>query len=160
MADQWFYTDNRERRGPFPEEQLKHLASSGQLKPTDLVWKKGMAAWVRAAEIEGLIPTTAAAVPPPAIPPPLPQAALMPSALLTPKRIAICAVGIAAVVVGLLAIKAMFFGAGGSKQSPAVTESAEKSPSQQPRTEPSGASSAPGPRATLIFSSPLVGRWS
>ena len=59
MADQWYYTENRERRGPVSEEQLKQLAASGQVKPTDKVWKKGMAAWQAASEVKGLIPSRA-----------------------------------------------------------------------------------------------------
>ena len=54
MADQWYYTEQRERRGPVSEEQLKQRASSGQLKPTDKVWKKGMANWVPASTIDAL----------------------------------------------------------------------------------------------------------
>ena len=47
---------NKGSRGPVPEEELKQRAVSGQLKPTDKVWKKGMANWQAALEIEGLIP--------------------------------------------------------------------------------------------------------
>jgi len=82
MADQWYYTENRERRGPMSEEQLKEIAASAKLKPTDLVWKKGMASWVPAAEIEGLIPKPAEDEPPPIPPedepPPIPAEALPP----------------------------------------------------------------------------------
>ena len=154
-----------QRQGPVAEEQLKQLAASGQLKPTDKVWKHGMAAWKAASAVEGLIPTTATAVPPPipsaAIPPYLPQAALMPSALLTPKRIAICAVAVVVFVVGLLAIKAMFFGFGRQQTIAAGHEEWRQIAltTAVHRTKLC-ASSAPGPRATLIFSSPLVGRWS
>ena len=56
MADQWYYSGNGQRRGPVSEEELKQLAASGQLKPTDKVWRKGMASWATASTIEGLIP--------------------------------------------------------------------------------------------------------
>ena len=46
----------------------KQRAASGQLKPTDKVWKKGMAGWQAASEVEGLIPEPAHDEPPP-IPP-------------------------------------------------------------------------------------------
>jgi len=63
---QWYYTENRERRGPVSDERLKELAASGQLKPTDLVWKKGMAGWQQASEHTWLSPSLEE-------PPPLPQ---------------------------------------------------------------------------------------
>ena len=60
MADQWYYTENRERRGPVSQEQLKQLATSGKLKSTDKVWKKGMAAWMPASEHDWLFPPSPA----------------------------------------------------------------------------------------------------
>ena len=56
MADQWYYAQEGQRRGPISEDELKRLASSGQLKATDKVWTKGITAWQPASEIEGLIP--------------------------------------------------------------------------------------------------------
>ena len=74
MPDQWYYTENRKRRGPVSDEQLKQLALSCQLKPTDLVWRKGMTGWQQASEIEGLIPAKEGPPPLPAEdePPPVP----------------------------------------------------------------------------------------
>ena len=40
-----YYAQQGQRHGPVAEEQLKQLASSGQLKATDRAWKNGMAAW-------------------------------------------------------------------------------------------------------------------
>src|SRR6185312_6521040 len=37
--------------------QLKQLALSGQLKPTDLVWQDGMSDWVPANSVKGLFPS-------------------------------------------------------------------------------------------------------
>ena len=65
MADQWYYAQQGQRQGPVSEEQLKQLASSGELKPTDKVWKKGMAAWEAASAVEGLFPKPAKNEPPP-----------------------------------------------------------------------------------------------
>ena len=45
MAEQWYYSKQGQRTGPVSEEQLKQLASSGQVQPTDLVWKQGMPQW-------------------------------------------------------------------------------------------------------------------
>jgi len=68
MADQWYYTQRGQRQGPVPVEELKQLASSTQLKPTDLVWKEGMAAWGPASSVEGLFSSPTEDEPPP-IPP-------------------------------------------------------------------------------------------
>jgi len=46
MASEWFYTrDGKSKAGPVASAQLKALARSGQLLPTDMVWKEGMAQW-------------------------------------------------------------------------------------------------------------------
>ena len=74
MTDQWYYTEQNERRGPVSEEQLKELASAGRLKPTVKVWKKGMAGWEPASKIAILtFPRPADDGPPPLSPdePPL-----------------------------------------------------------------------------------------
>lgn len=80
MADQWYYTQ-RQRRGPVPEE-LRQLAASGQLKPDDLVWKKGMASWAPVSLVQGLF-ANAEDEPPPLPselpPPPSPQESLKPN---------------------------------------------------------------------------------
>ena len=78
MPDQWYYAQQGQRQGPVAEEELKQLAAAGQLKPTDKVWKNGMAAWQPASEHPWLFPpATATAGPPPVpsdlLPPPLPQ---------------------------------------------------------------------------------------
>jgi hypothetical protein len=54
MSDLWFYSQNGQQKDPVPSTQLKHLASSGSLQPTDLVWKEGMPNWVPANQIAGL----------------------------------------------------------------------------------------------------------
>jgi len=78
MPDQWYYAQQGQRQGPVAEKELKQLAATGQLKPTDKIWKNGMAAWQPASEHPWLFPpTTAAAGSPPVpsdlLPPPLPQ---------------------------------------------------------------------------------------
>jgi Zn-dependent protease with chaperone function len=55
--DLWYYGDGDQRHGPVSTEELKGLATSGQLQPDDLVWKRGMAEWSPAGQIEGLFPT-------------------------------------------------------------------------------------------------------
>ena len=56
MAD-WYYTEQGVRKGPVSEEQLQAFATLGQLKPTDLLWTKGMASWRAASEVAGFLTT-------------------------------------------------------------------------------------------------------
>jgi hypothetical protein len=57
VADEWFYTQHGQQQGPVAAAQLKQLAVSGKLRPTDLVWKEGMANWVPASATRGLFPS-------------------------------------------------------------------------------------------------------
>jgi TM2 domain-containing membrane protein YozV len=57
MADEWYYAQNNERKGPVPFAKLKSIAKSGWLMPDDLVWRSGMPDWMRAREAEGLFET-------------------------------------------------------------------------------------------------------
>ena len=74
---QWYYSKNNQQQGPVSSGQLKQLAVSGQLQPSDLVWKEGMGQWVEGRKIKGLFPAA-----PPAnsqVPPPIPTAPNIPS---------------------------------------------------------------------------------
>ncbi len=51
MAEQWYYAQQGQRKGPVPEEQIRQLLSSNQIRPTNLVWKKGLAQWTQASHI-------------------------------------------------------------------------------------------------------------
>jgi hypothetical protein len=65
---EWYYTkDGRTRVGPVATDQLRTLAESRALLPTDMVMREGMRRWLPAAKIKGLFPggTAPAAVPPP-----------------------------------------------------------------------------------------------
>ena len=57
--DRWHYEDQGERRGPVSIGELKQLATSGQIHPESLVWKRGMADWSPASEVDGLFPVQA-----------------------------------------------------------------------------------------------------
>lgn len=59
MASEWFYSVNGTRHGPVSSTELAKLAKSGKLKPTDLIWKEGMAEWQPAGRIRGLFPSAA-----------------------------------------------------------------------------------------------------
>jgi len=61
MSNEYFYARGEEQFGPVSGGQLKALATSGDLEPTDLVWKEGMPEWVEARRIKGLFPSAAAA---------------------------------------------------------------------------------------------------
>lgn len=54
MSDKWFYAKGKQKHGPVSESELNGLAHSGQLAPTDMVWKEGMAEWKPATSIPGI----------------------------------------------------------------------------------------------------------
>jgi hypothetical protein len=58
MADDWYYTQNNERRGPVSFSRLRTMAADGWLGPDDLVWNSAMEIWVPARDAEGLFPNT------------------------------------------------------------------------------------------------------
>lgn len=75
--DKWYYAANGQQAGPVSVLQLKELSRAGQLTPTDMVWKEGMAAWAAASSQPNLFPKPASAPPPVpdvagTVPPPLP----------------------------------------------------------------------------------------
>src|SRR4051794_22211267 len=69
MAEASFwYESNGEQKGPITAAQLKGLAVSGELRPTDMIWKEGAPDWMTAGSVKGLFPegTPGLAPPPPA----------------------------------------------------------------------------------------------
>jgi len=64
MADQWYIGRNDKRTGPFTPDQLRQMAASGRVQPTDLVWKQGMTQWAAASTIKGLFSIPGVATPP------------------------------------------------------------------------------------------------
>jgi hypothetical protein len=97
MVNQWYYARAGKLAGPASPEELSNLADSGQLSPTDLVWKEGMQTWVPADGIKGLFTATLATPVPPVLPParPVTDPARTPAITLV-------------VAGGLLAIMALF----------------------------------------------------
>jgi hypothetical protein len=75
MADRWYYAHGEDRKGPFSGQQMKDLASRGEILPTDTVWKEGVAQGALAGKVKNLFQP---AHPPPAgaAPAPAPAAAL------------------------------------------------------------------------------------
>jgi hypothetical protein len=53
----WHVNVRGKQIGPISLEQLKHLATSRQLTPSDLVWTEGMPDWQQAASVQGLFGT-------------------------------------------------------------------------------------------------------
>ncbi len=52
----WYYAKDEEELGPVPTSKLKSMATSGDLLPSDLVWKEGMDDWAPAETLRGLFP--------------------------------------------------------------------------------------------------------
>jgi hypothetical protein len=66
MSDpNWYYAKDEQQQGPVTPAQLKSLANSGKLLPTDLVWKEGMADWAPASDVKGLFAFVTLPPPPP-----------------------------------------------------------------------------------------------
>ncbi|MBM4125460.1 MAG: DUF4339 domain-containing protein [Nitrospira sp.] len=53
MAD-WYWMKNGEKHGPVDTAHLKQLAQTGQLQPTDTIWREGLPNWVPASQADGL----------------------------------------------------------------------------------------------------------
>jgi hypothetical protein len=62
MADRWFFGRGDRRFGPFSASELREFTVSGQLQPTDMVWKEGIEAGVLASRVKNLFPPSATAV--------------------------------------------------------------------------------------------------
>jgi len=58
MAAEWYYSKGSQQHGPVSASDLKILAKSGALLPTDMVWKEGMAEWKPASNVKGLCAST------------------------------------------------------------------------------------------------------
>lgn len=56
MSGQWYYSKNNQQKGPVSEQELKRMALSGELRPSDLVWSQGMSSWVAAQSVAMLYP--------------------------------------------------------------------------------------------------------
>ena len=64
-AAEWHYIQNGQQAGPVPWSQLRQIADSGQLRPSDMVWKNGMPTWATAGSIRTLFPHPPALSSPP-----------------------------------------------------------------------------------------------
>jgi hypothetical protein len=60
---EWHYSKNGVQMGPVSREEILQKKQSGEVLPTDLVWKAGMADWVPLAQIAELSGGAPAAMP-------------------------------------------------------------------------------------------------
>lgn len=60
---QWYYSKNGTQLGPVAQSELISKLASGEVSPSDLVWKDGMADWIPAAQVADLRPVTSAPAP-------------------------------------------------------------------------------------------------
>lgn len=56
MVQEWYYSRGGERTGPVSGAELKQLAASGELDPSDEVRREGMSEWLPARQVKGLFP--------------------------------------------------------------------------------------------------------
>jgi hypothetical protein len=76
----WHFAENGRPAGPVEFAALREMAATGRLKAGDLVWSEGMADWIAASHVPGLVMT--AAIPPVSAPAkPLPYDASVQPAL-------------------------------------------------------------------------------
>jgi hypothetical protein len=54
MFDEWYYSHADAKVGPCSGRQLKELAASGQILPTDSIWKEGIVRAVLASKVKNL----------------------------------------------------------------------------------------------------------
>jgi hypothetical protein len=73
MASSWFIVKPDRELGPYTSAQIKHLASSGQLKTDDLVRRADQPKTVTAGKVQGLFPQVQRPDRPRTTPPPLPS---------------------------------------------------------------------------------------
>jgi hypothetical protein len=81
----WYYAVDGEKKGPFTDSELKHLANTGILQRDMLIWTSGLQEWKPADSVRGLF-TVEAPIPQP---PPLSEItsqANVPSPVSSPKR--------------------------------------------------------------------------
>src|SRR5262249_54530690 len=53
---EWYYARDNVPCGPVAKAEIQRMAACGDLAPSDLVWREGMAEWTRAAAAKDLFP--------------------------------------------------------------------------------------------------------
>jgi GYF domain 2 len=68
MSDRsWFFASQGQQQGPYPEAQLRQFIATGTVSAETLVWTEGMANWLKARDVPGLLGGVSG---PPAVPQP------------------------------------------------------------------------------------------
>ncbi|MEN6459576.1 MAG: DUF4339 domain-containing protein [Thermoguttaceae bacterium] len=57
---EWYYARDNKQTGPVSAQELKRLATAGELRPEDLVWREGLTEWSPARNVRGLFDDSAA----------------------------------------------------------------------------------------------------
>ena len=65
---EWYYARGNQQQGPVAAQVIQEMIRSGQLQPTDLVWRQGMPNWLAASQIPELFSDQSATTPPPPSP--------------------------------------------------------------------------------------------
>jgi hypothetical protein len=60
---QWYYSKNGTQLGPVPQGELISKLATGEISPTDLVWREGMGDWLPAARVTEFQGISAASAP-------------------------------------------------------------------------------------------------
>ncbi len=79
MAAEWYYAKDDQQLGPLSASDLKALAKSGELSPSDLVWMEGMADWKPASGVKELFPAKRTTAPIQASPSPTTKESKLPT---------------------------------------------------------------------------------
>lgn len=66
---EWYYARGNQQQGPVALQAIQDMVRSGQLQPTDLVWRQGMPNWLAASQLPELYAGQATAPAPQYAPP-------------------------------------------------------------------------------------------
>src|SRR5262245_23719956 len=72
MEPQWYFARDNVQHGPITEAELKLKAEGGEVRASDLVWKKGMTDWVPARTVPEVWPAHVQPMSLDDVPPPVP----------------------------------------------------------------------------------------
>lgn len=63
MTNQWYYSDDENKHGPYTDRELRDLADAGDIIPTTIIWKQGIEQGKVASEVKNLFPINESANP-------------------------------------------------------------------------------------------------
>src|SRR5436853_120322 len=71
-GDNWCIARDKKKLGPYTTAQMKQMAESSQILPSDMVLQDGSGQWKPASQVQEFFPASVSASPPPLLPPPVP----------------------------------------------------------------------------------------